>query len=775
MAEEHSGIQKNKKAPLVSVAIGAVLGLIAAKYWPAAPLLPFLFFFLLALVLCFLKKSSCKAYSIIALSVLAFYFYGVVSFHIVNKNHFSLVMNYPQGETMVLKVQVTNDPRIKGVATGKGRLECLADVVEIKSTEGWQKAEGKVLLRSYNLKTQESWLKYGDIWQVTGFLGEPKSVSNWGVFDYAKYLQSRGISHILEVKRENSKKLAQGRGLPWLEIGYRLREHMLETLQIGVEKDPEIAALMAGMLFGYTDGIAEETEDNFRITGTLHLFAVSGQNVAVIAGMLLLVLHISQVVTWRWAWTVLPLVFIFCLATGMESSALRAFMMWGSVLIGWRIYRPINLLNILATVALLIWAFAPEQLFDLGFQLSFFVTLALILFCSPTMAKLSFLWELDPWLPRRLVHPFQIVLTRLSLFFCSLFITSLCAILASIPFVLYHFHMLSVVGLIANMVIVPLASLVVLISALSVVASFLWTGFSLILNQVTWFLLKMIVIITNLLADIPGSHTYLRMGFEVKPPSCEARLWVCDGRKSAPIILEIDNEYHLLGPGDQVTWNWIIKPLSQKLGVNQWENLILVQPGKRYCDALEVFVSPQGFRTLIDGGCSNTSSSYKKWVNTAEMMEYPKRFARYGDMISLKETSHVQWLWPDNSSVKRSPDDQGCVLRLVFIDKVIIMASNISVEVENHILERKENLRADVLIQGEHTRLTNLSYEWLEAIQPKHLVRHSLGFSSDRSLSLDFWQTCENKKITVWRLSETGGIQIIVNAEDVHLEKYNID
>ena len=88
-----------------------------------------------------------------------------------------------------------------------------------------------------------------------------------GSFDYAKYLRSKSISHILDVKVENTKKLDEGGGLPWLKVGYALRKRMLETLQIGVERDPQITALMAGMLFGYTDGIAEEIENDFRVTG----------------------------------------------------------------------------------------------------------------------------------------------------------------------------------------------------------------------------------------------------------------------------------------------------------------------------------------------------------------------------------------------------------------------------------------------------------------------------------------------------------------------------
>ena len=120
---------------------------------------------------------------------------------------------------------------------------------------------------------------------------------------------------------------------------------MLKATSLGLQDDPEAAGLIAAMLFGYRDGVGEELRESFRATGTLHLFAVSGQNLAVVAGLLLWILALTGAVKWRWAWATLPVVFLFCLATGMEASAARAFVMTGVLYLGWMMGRPMDPAN----------------------------------------------------------------------------------------------------------------------------------------------------------------------------------------------------------------------------------------------------------------------------------------------------------------------------------------------------------------------------------------------------------------------------------------------
>ncbi len=157
--------------------------------------------------------------------------------------------------------------------------------------------------------------------------------------------------------------------------------------RIGLEDDPRTADFLAGMLIGYRQQIPRDIEQDFRRTGTIHVFAVSGQNIAEMFVVALILLQLVGLVRWRWAWTIAPIVLLYCLLTGSPASAVRATVMALAILLAWRLGRPLNALACwsLAFLALLIWN--PLILLDPGAQLSFALVLSLILIAPPLMAS----------------------------------------------------------------------------------------------------------------------------------------------------------------------------------------------------------------------------------------------------------------------------------------------------------------------------------------------------------------------------------------------------
>jgi competence protein ComEC len=141
------------------------------------------------------------------------------------------------------------------------------------------------------------------------------------------------------------------------------------------------------MLIGYRQQIPRDIEQDFRRTGTIHVFAVSGQNIAEMFVVALILLQLVGLVRWRWAWTIAPIVLLYCLLTGSPASAVRATVMALAILLAWRLGRPLNALACwsLAFLALLIWN--PLILLDPGAQLSFALVLSLILIAPPLMAS----------------------------------------------------------------------------------------------------------------------------------------------------------------------------------------------------------------------------------------------------------------------------------------------------------------------------------------------------------------------------------------------------
>src|SRR6185312_5587192 len=114
-------------------------------------------------------------------------------------------------------------------------------------------------------------------------------------------------------------------------------------------------------------------------TGTMHIFAISGLHVALIAAILVQLLRFFQIPRGACGLVIIPLIWFYTGATGWQPSAIRSTIMSSMVVLGWSLKRPSNLLNSLLASAVIILIWQPEQLFQASFQLSFFVVLSMAL------------------------------------------------------------------------------------------------------------------------------------------------------------------------------------------------------------------------------------------------------------------------------------------------------------------------------------------------------------------------------------------------------------
>ena len=380
-----------------------------------------------------------------------------------------------EGGTVILQGWMAELPTERIWQNGEKALESELEAISILGDKGWEKTSGRVLLRVD--PAPEKVPKVGEIVRLAGYLALPEKPRNPGEFDRVQHLRARGLDYVLKVRLEELEIVGEQRGIPLAKMAAALRSHMIAATSLGLESDPEASGLIAAMLFGYRDGVGAELREAFRNTGTLHLFAVSGQNLAVVAGMLLWVLALSGAVKWRWAWTTLPAVFLFCLATGMEASAARAFVMTGVLYLGWILGRPMDSANWLgaALLALLIWD--PRQVGDVGFQLSFLVVAGLMIFASSIHQRLGQWGRPDAWIPYRLVAPWRRAGQKVWMVLVTLVAASSAAWLGSLLPAIFLFHQITPVALAANVVAAPLAGAVTVLAAVSsVVAPFAAIG-----------------------------------------------------------------------------------------------------------------------------------------------------------------------------------------------------------------------------------------------------------------------------------------------------------
>jgi competence protein ComEC len=293
---------------------------------------------------------------------------------------------------------------------------------------------------------------YGDRVEARGPLEKPQGARNPGAFDYGAYLAHLRVFAALTVKRPSGWRILPASPAPadWpARFASRCRASLLSSLNDLLP--PAEAGLLAGIMLGTRVELPPQLNDDFTVTGTAHILASSGMNVAMVAVLLRGLCGLLRVA--RRSATALTLIALafYTLMAGAKPSILRADLMATLFLGGSLLDRKANGPNALAAAALIVLAFEPGYLFDAGFQLSF-VVVACILAAAPVFEKIR-AWYGPPRYPtpgrgRQFAARFVAAIAEAAAL-------SAVAQIASLPLIAQHFNQVSVVGVLANALIVP--------------------------------------------------------------------------------------------------------------------------------------------------------------------------------------------------------------------------------------------------------------------------------------------------------------------------------
>jgi competence protein ComEC len=202
--------------------------------------------------------------------------------------------------------------------------------------------------------------------------------------------------------------------------------------------DPE-SSLMAGILLGVDTGLTRKLQDAFKNTGTAHIIAISGFNISIIAGIFFA--FFSRFFgERRGAIIAIVVIALYTFIVGADAAVVRAAIMGSLALFAKQVGRRQFALNTLMAVAFMMTLWNPLFVWDVGFQLSFFATLGLILYADP-FSKFA----------NRVITKYFPTSTaeRSAELFSEFVLLTLAAQLTTIPIMAYHFQRISLVSFIA--------------------------------------------------------------------------------------------------------------------------------------------------------------------------------------------------------------------------------------------------------------------------------------------------------------------------------------
>ncbi|MCF6092886.1 DNA internalization-related competence protein ComEC/Rec2 [Microaerobacter geothermalis] len=311
------------------------------------------------------------------------------------------------------------------------------------------KVDGKVLVNLYLKRESEipilnQWEK-GTWLKIRGTLNLPSEARNPGAFDYRQFLKGQHIDVIAKVKNISDIEIVRTSRNPlrFLDRWKNRWIAQLDTLYSGNSVSTasgEAASVLKAMILGERKAVSAELEEDYRNLGILHLLAISGLHVGIVMG--------ASIAIGRWVglskegtyWLTVLLIPVYVLFTGAAPSAIRAGMMG---IVGYTVqrfsYRPDGL-NSLAFAFFMMLLWNPHYLWNVGFQLSFIITLGIIWWVPPLAERIK--WG-------RAWFRYLLAVT---------FVTQL----FSFPFTIYYFFKVSLFSWLINLMIVPIFSLLVI-------------------------------------------------------------------------------------------------------------------------------------------------------------------------------------------------------------------------------------------------------------------------------------------------------------------------
>jgi ComEC/Rec2-related protein len=623
---------------------------------------------------------------------------------------------------------------------------------------------------------------YGDRLRLQGILKRPNPKRNPASFDYTDFLRNQGIHAEFSCHEKDVKKLGTDKGNPVIAAGLHCRGWISEQITRGLgENETEAIAIIKAMALGQRSDSPDYLTDKFRFSGTLHVFAVSGLHVGIVAAIVwfgmsaltgLFGLHRNVAVL-----SVILAVIAYAIITGLRPSAFRAAVMavifFGGMLFG----REPRVFNSTAAAAMVILLCDTNQLFRPGFQLSFCVLISILAFANPIGKYLYHPFRPDPFLPKSLITPGRRAFNSVSRKIIGLMAMSIASWAGSSLLTWYFFGLITPVSILANLMLIPLAFLVLGTAALSVLLAPI--GHPLpaeIVNESNALWAKTAAFSASKFSNIPGAHWAIASPAHLFRDECEVNLPDLPYGGGACHIAMRGEEDWLIDSGSEASFKRAVHPLLRSYGSGQLAGMILSHGDIGHVGGASTGIEEYQPRRLITTPLKSTSPAWRSALLKAKEHGIQSEFPSTGEQIHLGNGYHLHILFPPAENAPGLVADDRCLITQLRTPegwRILFMADS-GFYTERWLMKhiRPEELRSDIMVQGQHNTDHYGLPGFIDAVAPRAVIVSAPYRPRSRESRHRMKAFIHSQEIELFEQAKTGAISIRFDAEHAYIKAF---
>ncbi|HYR57321.1 MAG TPA: ComEC/Rec2 family competence protein, partial [Chthoniobacteraceae bacterium] len=582
---------------------------------------------------------------------------------------------------------------------------------------------------------------------------------NPGQFDSTAYAQRKGIYSKIDAPFASDCRIeSHGHGNPLLAFGFAARRWIQGRLALDLAGAPESVALIDGVVLGMAGETPEEMRALFQRTGTVHLFAVSGLNVAMLATIAFFLLQPLRLPRGALVGIIIALLAAYTLVTGLRTSSVRSTIMATMLLAAPLFDRRAVSSNSLAAAAFVILAWDTNELFAPGFQFSFTLVFIIILAAGRIRRRIEPLAQPDPFLPRVLWSR----RVRLGAWgwhrLCAALGIMIASWFGSLIFMAGYFHLFSPSAFFANLLAVPLAFAVLALGLATTLSAPIWLRLALLFNNANWLVAKAFLFVLRISAEMPGGYIYVEWPHFAPSPACE--LTVLDLGEGGGIHLRSGARDWLLDCGSGTEYNRTVLPYLRSRGVNSLDGLLLTHGDAHHIAGAFAALDDFRPRCLVDSPVHDRSPTRSVLHAHFAARRIGKAIFERGDFLRVAPGASLRVLFPPAGLKRNMADDKAFVLQLESAGTRVLFMSDSGFSTEQWLLENEPDLRSDVLVKGHHAKDISGTPDFLARVQPQAVI--CTQFDPMRSVApLDAWEKdVVARGIAVFRQDRTGAVRV---------------